>query len=66
MIGDCHCLCAKGGCDDAGEDDGYGHGRDVPVMPDRRLRYEALPPVGPAHSSYQVPAVEWVPRPDGK
>lgn len=28
--------------------------RDVPVVPDLRIRYETQPPEGPAHTVYRV------------
>jgi hypothetical protein len=35
---------------------GTGTTRDVPVMPDTRVRYEQLAPTGPKHTVYRVPA----------
>ncbi len=41
-----------------------GTTRDVPVVPDSRVRYEPLAPHGHAHSVYRVQATK--PEPRGK
>ena len=41
---------------------GTGTVRDVPVMPDDRVRYEPLAPKGLPHSVYRVKPVKAQPR----
>jgi len=38
---------------------------DVPVLPDRNIRYESLAPAGRPHGAYLVVASEPTPRDDG-
>ncbi len=42
-----------------------GTTRDVPVLPDSRVRYEPLAPTGAAHAVYRVPATKPTPRTEG-
>jgi len=45
---------------------GTGTAGDIPVSPDRRVAYVALPPKGKAHATYVVPAVTPAPRSKGR
>jgi hypothetical protein len=42
-----------------------GTTRDMPVLPDGRVRYQPQPPHGAPHTTYRVPATKPVAR-DGK